>query len=70
MSKEKIRRNPAISSADLKSFSLLMKDDKEEGRSLGHNAKVFTRTLCKYISPTNQADSHPHNDAFRQAGLK
>jgi len=34
MSKEKFRRNPAILSADLKGYSLLMKDDKEEPYNL------------------------------------
>ena len=70
MSKEKFRRNPAIPSADLKSFSLLLKDDKKEAWSLGHNAKVFSRTLWKYVPPKNQADSYQHNGAFRQAGFK
>jgi hypothetical protein len=70
MSKEKIRRNPAILGADLKSVNLLMKDDKEESWSLRHNAKVFTRTFFKYVPPQKQADSHLHNDAFRQAGMK
>jgi len=70
MSKEKIRRNPAILSADLKGFSLLMKDDKEEAWSLKHNAKVFTQTFYKYVPHKNQADSDQHNDDFRQAGLK
>jgi len=70
VSKEKFKRNPAILSADLKSFSLLLKDDKKEAWSFGHNAKVFSRTLWKYVPSKNQADSYQHNDAFRQAGFK
>ncbi len=70
MSKEKIRRNSAILRADLKSFSLPMKNDKKEAWSLRQNAKVCTRTFCKYVPPKKQADSDQHNDAFGQAGLK
>jgi hypothetical protein len=51
VSKEKFRPNLAIPSADLESFIFLLKDDKKEARSLGHNAKFFSQYYANMSRP-------------------
>ena len=70
MSTEKFRRKPAILSANLKCFSLLIRNDKEVPAVLSINLKFSDQTLWKDAPYKNQDDYHRRNEDFHEAGLK